>query len=656
MLNRLLVSITMLFFLSACGGGGGGSDDNSSTVTPPDTKPPVTTEDTTPPTITLLGSIFMHVEFGEDYNELGATALDDIDGEIDVTISGSVDTQTLGFYDISYYAEDSSGNSTSVIRTVKIIDSIAPVLTLNGDNPLYVAYGHDFNDPGATAIDNVDGLVNVVVDGAIDTSQIGSFTISYRTVDLSGNKSEISRDVIVQDTDAPVITINGDASVTIYKGNTYVDQGATAEDNVDGDLTSKVETSDLVNTAVPGTYFVEYYVYDEAGNRAEISREVIVAEKSYAITFRDNDLTLYENEYTHKFWFDFDEEQNTSRQLMFRVSDQSTAEKRYDFELNNTWSSANEQSGYIELSVYDDNQFEGQELIHIEVLNEDYELVTQLDITLDDSTTQPVQHNSLAASFSWPSTAVFDDTLYVTDGRHVVKYDLAQELNVAYGYNPTAPLVNFGDGIGHNGEMYYFADGLLFRLDQGSLSFDAISSAPAFVEWISELQIVNNKLYVIGGQSQNNETVDTNYSYNLETKQWQTQAPSNVVRYGAATAVVDDSIHVFGGNFSGYEYSGYSTVNDSWLTRGTNRDLGNDKNTAVTSGKYVYISKSELYRNQLVMRYDTAMDVWESRTFAVLSQSHRDSFMYKGRIYLVGDSVNDDDDKGDLISLYWGDN
>lgn len=725
MLNRLLAVITMSFFLSACGGGG--SDDKSPPITPPEP-----TEDTTPPTITLLGDTVIYVALGDDYSELGATAVDDIDGQLEVlisgtvdtgqlgryqityyaedksangttvirtvevvdsiaptitllgdaimyiefgnaytepgasalddmgddvvvSISGSVDTNKLGSYQITYYAEDSSGNSTTVTRTVNIVDRVAPVIALQGDNPLYVALGADYVEPGAIATDNVDELVSVTVTGDVDTQKVGTYSLIYKAIDASGNESTTSRDVIVKDSDAPVITIVGGSSVTIYKGDLYVDQGASAVDNVDGDLTSELETSILVDTATVGTYTVKYHVYDAAGNYAEASREVIVAEKSYAISLRDRDLTLYENEYTHRFWFDFDAEQNTSRQLMFRVSDLSTAENRFDFELKNTRNEPNEQSGYIELSIFDDAQYEGQEQIIIEVLNEDFEVVKHLDIILDDTTTQPIEHATLAAGFRFPSTAVIDDTMYVTDGRRVLKYDLATEQNVGYSPNQDGTYVSFGDGVVYHGEVYFFSEGLLFQLDKGSLSLNAISSSPSFVEWTSELQVVGNKLYVIGGYN-NGKPVNSNYSYDFESGLWATQAPSLTARYGSATAVVGDNIYVFGGNYSGDEYSGYSTLHDSWLMHGTNYDLGFEENTAVASGNHVYISESRRDSYQLVMRYNVETMTWASRSFGIKSHRNLDSFMYKGRIYLVGGDDGIGFDGTDQVgSIYWGD-
>ncbi len=79
------------------------------------------------------------------------------------------------------------------------------------------------------------------------------------------------------DTTPPVITLLGDATVSIQQGSTYQDAGATASDDADGDITSNITIVSAVDTAVPGNYNVTYNVSDAAGNTAiEVNRVVVV--------------------------------------------------------------------------------------------------------------------------------------------------------------------------------------------------------------------------------------------------------------------------------------------------------------------------------------------------------------------------------------------
>jgi len=78
------------------------------------------------------------------------------------------------------------------------------------------------------------------------------------------------------DTTAPVITILGYNPVASPKDSTYVDAGATAIDDVDGDITANIETTSNINIHVEGDYQFNYRVSDRAGNLADTFRVVKV--------------------------------------------------------------------------------------------------------------------------------------------------------------------------------------------------------------------------------------------------------------------------------------------------------------------------------------------------------------------------------------------
>ncbi len=99
----------------------------------------------------------------------------------------------------------------------------------------------------------------------------------------------------VTDAIAPLITLTGDASVTLEAGSVYTDAGATALDNFDGDSTSKIVTVNPVNTSVLGTYTITYNVSDTGGNVAtEVKRTVMVVDTSAQAT-AETAVLAYEN-------------------------------------------------------------------------------------------------------------------------------------------------------------------------------------------------------------------------------------------------------------------------------------------------------------------------------------------------------------------------
>ncbi len=187
-----------------------------------------------------------------------------------------------------------SVNSVQITVTYSVPDTTAPVITRLGDDPVNLTVGDPaYVDAGATALDDVDGnitgsIVTTVTPGPVDTSAPGVFTVHYNVSDAAGNPAaEVTRTVNVNvapptpDTTAPVITRLGNDPVNLTVGDpAYVDAGATALDDVDGDITANIVTTVTpgpVDTSAPGVFTVHYNVSDAAGNpAAEVTRTVNV--------------------------------------------------------------------------------------------------------------------------------------------------------------------------------------------------------------------------------------------------------------------------------------------------------------------------------------------------------------------------------------------
>jgi hypothetical protein len=174
-------------------------------------------------------------------------------------------------FDVIYDLSDGVSN-TILIRTVTVADTTAPVITLiNGDvgtTTYTVERGTTYVDPGATA----DTGETVTVDTSeLNMAVSGTYTVRYSATDSSGNTGTALRNVIVEDTIAPVITLSGANPYTVERATTYVDPGATT----DTGETVTVNTSSL-NMAVSDTYIVTYSATDADGNIGTASRIVIV--------------------------------------------------------------------------------------------------------------------------------------------------------------------------------------------------------------------------------------------------------------------------------------------------------------------------------------------------------------------------------------------
>ena len=154
--------------------------------------------DTTAPVITVLGGNPLSLPVGSAFTDPGATALDETDGAVEVSTSGEVNTAVPGAYTITYSATDAANNTATATRTVNVVDVTEPVITVTGDNPLYLPVGATFVEPGVNALDVIDGEVTVQTSGMVDTATRGSYTLTYTASDAAGNEATATRSVVVR--------------------------------------------------------------------------------------------------------------------------------------------------------------------------------------------------------------------------------------------------------------------------------------------------------------------------------------------------------------------------------------------------------------------------------------------------------------------------
>ena len=150
----------------------------------------------------------MRVECCATFTDPGATATDGDFGDLtsQIVVTGTVDTHVVGAYALTYSV--SNGYlTTTMTRTVNVVDTTPPVLTLAGANPMTIEAGGGFADPGATASDACAGDLTgaVQVSGTVDSSHVGTYHVTY-TVSDGYNISSVTRTVNVVDTTPPVLS------------------------------------------------------------------------------------------------------------------------------------------------------------------------------------------------------------------------------------------------------------------------------------------------------------------------------------------------------------------------------------------------------------------------------------------------------------------
>ena len=182
-------------------------------------------------------------------------------------ITGTPALETL----ITGYSLVIEGNSLKLNAGTS--DTTPPVITVVGANPVTVAQGSVYSDAGASTDDGSAVTANIP---ANITSTVGSKTVTYDSVDASGNNAtQKTRTVIVTDQTVPVLTLNGANPLSVSWGGVFTDPGASFTDNVDGSKT--VISLNTVDTSKVGSTILTYSAVDAGGNAAvNVTRTVTV--------------------------------------------------------------------------------------------------------------------------------------------------------------------------------------------------------------------------------------------------------------------------------------------------------------------------------------------------------------------------------------------
>ena len=229
----------------------------------------------------------IQLAYGKDtFQQPGATAT--ANGErVDVQVSGSVDTTKLGTYEIVYKAQYLWLTKTATLE-VSVVDTTAPVITLQ-TKPGYITLpGEDYQEEGYTAADDYDGDITDKVQVRIEND-----VVYYTVSDSSGNETTVERPVVRKDVTAPTVTLEGNAEITINAGDAYKEPGYAASDNIDGDITEQVQIEGSVNIYHAGTYTLTYQVTDSSGNTASAQRTVTVKPIKQPATVNPDGKVIY---------------------------------------------------------------------------------------------------------------------------------------------------------------------------------------------------------------------------------------------------------------------------------------------------------------------------------------------------------------------------
>ncbi len=227
----------------------------------------------------LKGSESLQIPLYGEYQESGVMILlDDKDISDEVIMTGKVDTNTSGIYEIKYVISINNKNY-SKIRTVQVMEESLFNFYLVGSTELTVEYGSNYVEDGYVAIKNDTNenlYLDVLVSGNVNTYVPGTYVLTYK-LEYYTETFELERIVTVLEYNNFDFELNGTEKVHIYFGNPYEDDGVNkAYDNLDRiNYIDQIDVLNKVDIDKPGIYNVVYSVTVH-GIEFKLEREVEV--------------------------------------------------------------------------------------------------------------------------------------------------------------------------------------------------------------------------------------------------------------------------------------------------------------------------------------------------------------------------------------------
>jgi sulfatase modifying factor 1 len=220
------------------------------------------------PELELFGGAGITREAGQAWAEPGAAGHDARDGNLtaSITIIGTVDMYTTGTYILTYSVADAAGNEANASRTVTVVDTTNPVLTLLGDANVSQAKNSAWVDPGATASDSLDGNLtsSITITGTVDVNTTGVYTLTYSISDGASNEANATRVVNV----GQASTHNADLNASVQLQMLWVEPGTFTMGSPTTETDRQADREDEHNVSLTKGFYLGKYEVTQAQYQA----------------------------------------------------------------------------------------------------------------------------------------------------------------------------------------------------------------------------------------------------------------------------------------------------------------------------------------------------------------------------------------------------
>ena len=203
----------------------------------------VTLDEPTPtnftPTISLEGEKNVSITVGSTYEELGATAVDSLGNPLDVTVSGTVNTDAIGIFVILYSVEDTNGNTATDSREVTVIQptstpQVTSSKTIAMPVPGKETYQIDVVDADSNAftyfITTQPSQLLATVDdsGLVTFSNFGDYQQDSFIIEVSDGENTVSETITIEASINTVLTFSASTLKTRVSMSQHTDHGSNS--------------------------------------------------------------------------------------------------------------------------------------------------------------------------------------------------------------------------------------------------------------------------------------------------------------------------------------------------------------------------------------------------------------------------------------------
>lgn len=319
----------------------------------------------TKPDIDITGNKFK-IEVFDNIPKFNGKVADNVT----LKIENNINNKKVGKYEVTFIATDEAGLSNEIKKEFLVVDTTAPVITLNGSDEI-IRINTVYNDLKAKARDNYDGDLTkkIVTKNMVDTSKKGVYKVTYDVTDSSKNAAlTVTRIVtVVDDTelknaikrskeyldstdDSKAKKILADLEKEIKSAEKIIDNEKSTQEEIDKETKKIEEIIEKINNMTFKVKFVDY-------------NDTIISEQTVKY---GNDATIPEVKertgYTFKSWNK--SEKNIKSDLVIKA-EYNLITYKIEYDLNGGSETDNKTSYTIETKTFKLNKIEKQGYVFV---------------------------------------------------------------------------------------------------------------------------------------------------------------------------------------------------------------------------------------------------------------------------------------------------